>query len=307
MAPADGETWLVLGDRGFIGSQVRLAAEAAGAHVIGASRAPEADRRCDLGERESIEETVAVVRPDRIINAAGPPSVARSWAEPAATARLHAVAAIDILEAARSHVPQAHLTFLSSAEVYGSAEEDMDETAPIRPLTPYGAAKAAMELFCEQHGRAHGTKIAVLRLFNQIGPGLAPGHAIADFAAAVAAAEREGRERAQVTVGNPEAVRDYTDVRDCAKAITTVSAQRLGGTYNLCSGRPTSTRDLVGALASASQTPVDCIADPNLARPNDPRRKVGRPDRLQAAIDWSAETPLAQTVADMLASAREVA
>lgn len=304
MARGEGETWLVFGDRGFIGAHIRQAAEAIGARVVGASRAAEADRQCDLGDRRSIEGAVAAVGPDRIINAAGPPSVARSWAEPAETASLHAVAAIDILEAARIQAPGAHLTFLSSAEVYGSSEADMSEDAPIQPFTPYGAAKAAMEIFCEQHRRAYGTEVAVLRLFNQIGPGLAPGHAIADFAAAIAAAAREGRGHASLTVGNLEAVRDYTDVRDCAEAIAAVAEQRLAGTYNLCSGRPTSTHELITALADAGQIPVDYAIDPSLARPSDPRRKVGRPDRLKAAIGWSAKTPLTQTITEILAAAR---
>lgn len=303
----DGEgglTWLVLGDRGFIGAEVRRAVEARGGRVIGASRSDEADLVCDLADRESIERAIAVARPDRIVNAAGPPSVAWSWQYPERCAELHAVAAIHLLESARRHVPEAHLTFLSSAEVYGSSDEDFDEEAPIRPLTPYGAAKAAMELFCEQHTRAHGSKIAVLRLFNQIGPGLAPGHAIADFVAAVARAEAAREPVARLVLGNPDAVRDYTDVRDCAAAITTVAEREVTGTFNLCSGRAVGMRDLIAALAEAASIPVEFEHDPSLARPADPARKVGHPDRLTAATGWTAKTPLSETLADMLTAAR---
>ena len=299
-----GGTWLLLGDLGFIGGHVRAAAERAGAHVVGASRSGRSEFGCDLGDRASVDSTVGVVRPSRIINAAGPPSVARSWEEPAETVQLHAVAAVHLLEAARRHVPEAHLTFLSSAEVYGSSDEDMDETMPVGPLTPYGAAKAAMEVLCEQHARAHGTSIAILRLFNQIGPGLTPGHAIADFARSIADAERSGAASAKVVLGNPDSVRDYTDVRDSAEAIATVAGRRISGTFNLCSGRATKTRELIDTLAAATSLPVDIEVDPELARPADPARKVGRPDRLAAAIGWSATTTLPQTISDILDSAR---
>lgn len=299
-----GERWLLLGASGFIGSWTKRAAEEAGVTVLGASRTADGELACDLADKESVDRVVAIARPHRIIAAAGPPSVARSWAEPADTFRCHALGVSHLLESARRHVPEAHLTLLSSAEVYGSSDEDMREDSPIEPLTPYGAAKAAMEIIAEQHARAHGTQLAILRPFNQIGPGLAPGHAIVDFATAVATAENEGAARAKVAVGNPDAVRDYTDVRDSAAAIVKVATERLAGIFNLCSGRSTSTRDLIAALAEAAAVPVDLELDPSLARPADPARKVGRPDRLAVALGWRAETPLRRTIADILASAR---
>lgn len=304
-ATGTGEKWLILGDRGFVGSHVRQAARQAGIHVVGASRSPEAEVRCDLGDREQVDTLIAVLRPSHIINAAGPPSVGRSWEHPEETLHLHATTALHLLEAARRHVPGCHLTFLSSAEVYGSSEADMDEATPITPLTPYGAAKAAMEILCGQHARAWGTKVAVLRLFNQIGPGLAPGHAITDFATAIAEAEGRRDVTASVRVGNPDSFRDYTDVRDSAEAIVSVARQRIGGTYNLCSGREISTRQLIESLAESTALPVEVVRDPALARPSDPARKVGDPARLAATIGWRAKTPLAQTLADILSSARQ--
>lgn len=305
MAEIGDETWLVLGDRGFIGSHVHDAATRAGVQVVGASRSGGSDFACDLVDPEAVDRMVAVIRPDRIINAAGSPSVAQSWDEPVETVRQHTLAAAHLLEAVKHHVPGAHLTFLSSAEVYGSSELDMDESTPIRPLTPYGAAKAALEIICEQHARAHGTDLAILRLFNQVGPGLSPGHALADFAATVAAAERQGASHAQITVGNPDAIRDYTDVRDSVDAMVTIAKHRIVGTFNLCSGRATSIRDLVAALAAATSVPLDIRVDPTLARPADPARKVGRPDRLSAATGWTPDTPLPRTVTDILAATRQ--
>lgn len=296
--------WLLLGAGGFIGTQIRCVAAAAGVQVVGASRSDPADLRCDLTDSESVDRAIATVKPVRVINAAGPPSVAHSWTDPADSFRQHALGVLHLLEAARRHTPGAHLTLLSSAEVYGSSERSMDETAPIEPLTPYGAAKAAMEVLCRQHARAHGTELAILRLFNQVGPGLAPGHAIADFAATVAAAERRGNARALLRVANPDAVRDYTDVRDAARAIVAVAEHRLTDTFNLCSGEATSTTELIGILAKAAGIPVDFESDRSLIRPRDPSRKVGRPERLQSAIDWRPAIPLEQTVVDILAAAR---
>src|SRR5690606_6917434 len=99
MAVGGEETWLVLGDLGFVGGQVREAATRAGIHVVGASRSGRSEYGCDLGDLDSVDSTVAIVRPSRIINAAGPPSVADSWDDPAETVRLHALAAVHLLQA----------------------------------------------------------------------------------------------------------------------------------------------------------------------------------------------------------------
>ncbi|HZJ29721.1 MAG TPA: GDP-mannose 4,6-dehydratase, partial [Solirubrobacterales bacterium] len=208
------------------------------------------------------------------------------------------------LEAARARVPEAHITCLSSGEVYGSSPQPLAEDDPLRPLTPYGAAKAAMEVLCDQHTRAHGTRIAIVRPFNQIGPGLAPGHAIADFTAAVAAAERHGEPGAQLAVGHPAAARDYTDIRDCAGALLTLAREEVVGTFNLCSGRSTTIAELIEQLAGIAAIPVTYEVDPALARPADPAVKIGRPDRLTAATGWQPTIPLPQTLAEMLAAAR---
>ena len=93
-----------------------------------------------------------------------------------------------------------------------------------------------MEVVCGQYARARGLRLAVARVFNLIGPGQSPRFAVPGFARRIAAAERGGDE-VELALGNADAVRDFVDVRDGARALLELSRQELQGTYNLCSGQ----------------------------------------------------------------------
>lgn len=316
-------TILVIGARGFIGSHLSEAARWSGRRVIGASRSAEVepehldrqsagdepgqrvDIRCDVEDIGSLERAIEAAAPEEIAIAAGRSSVAASWQDPVGTAGVHVMGTLNALEAARRRAPGAHVLCLSSAEVYGTSEASLGENDPLRPLTPYGAAKLAMEAFGDHYRRVHGQPIAVVRPFNQIGPGLPRGNSVADFVETVARAEAAGEPRAVIGLGNPNAVRDFTDVRDSVTALLEIAHRRLDGIFNLCSGHPTSMLDIVEQLAALSRIEVAPEERPELARPADPAVKVGRPDVLAETIGWQALTPIPETIAEMLAAARD--
>ena len=164
------------------------------------------------------------------------------------------------------------------------------EDQPPEPVTPYGAEQAGDggALRPVRAGRA-ACRIAVVRAFSQLGPGQSPAFAASGFARQIAAAEAAGAERVELAVGNLAAARDFTDVRDAARAFVEVSRRELTGTYNLCSGRALETGvrgrgDGEGDAAAGARSG----RDPSLARPADPSTVYGRPgppargDRLGA-------------------------
>ncbi|MET0559798.1 MAG: NAD-dependent epimerase/dehydratase family protein [Solirubrobacterales bacterium] len=297
-------TLLLLGASGFAGVHLRQALSQHGLRVVSSSRGGgEGAPACDLLDAEAIASCVEAVRPQAIVNAAGSSSVARSWERPAEVFAVNATGVLNLLEAVARHAPDAHLLCLSSAAVYGEPGEEqmpLDEDAPPAPVSPYGAGKLAMEELCAQYARARGIAVAVIRAFNLVGPGQPPFSAASGLARQIALAERAGDSRAELALGNPGAARDTTDVRDAARALAEVSARRLTGTYNLCSGVAPTVADLATSLAGATELEVSTWVDPALARPADPPLLLGDPSRLRAATGIVPEIPLARSLADLL-------
>jgi GDP-4-dehydro-6-deoxy-D-mannose reductase len=299
-----GRTCLLIGVHGFVGSQVRRAASEADLHVVAASRQGSDEAPpCDLLDRAAVEECLRAVAPGLIVNAAGDPSVARSWEQPEQAYAINAGGVRNLLEAAARAAPTAHLVCLSSAAVYGQpGKEEMPlrEESPLAPVSPYGEAKLAMEGFCREAEEAGELRIAVVRAFNLIGPGQPPFNAASSLARQIAAAERAGQAVVELMLGNPEAARDLIDVRDAARALVELSGAGLVGAFNLCSGRAHTVAEQAAVLAAMTPLEVEVRIDPGLSRPSDPPLLLGDPRRLHEATGFVPEIPLERSLADLL-------
>src|SRR5437763_13511087 len=240
---------LLLGAAGFSGSHLREAAERAGHRVLGTSRSgKEAELACDLLDPTAIEAAVAEAEPELVVNMAGSASVALSWSRREETVAVNAGGAQNLLETVSAKAPDAHIVCVSSAEVYGEVFEHelpLLEEHPLRPVSPYGESKLAMEELCERYASSRGLKIGIVRAFNQIGPRQRQDFVASDFAHQIAVAEAAGAAAVQLRVGNLSAARDFTDVRDSARAFLAVSEQRLTGPFNMCSGRAEKVETLI--------------------------------------------------------------
>jgi GDP-4-dehydro-6-deoxy-D-mannose reductase len=290
---------LLVGATGFVGSHLLAAARAAGFRVIPAGR--DSVPACDLRDPIAVEDCIETVRPDLIVNVAGAASVKESWERPEEVFALNATGVANLLDAACRQVPAAHVLCVSSAEVYesGDGASLLREDLELRPLTPYGKSKVAMEMLC---ARAHerGRKVAVVRVFNLLGPGQRADFAASGFARQVAEAERAGDGGVELALGNPGATRDFTDVRDAARALLELSQRQLGGTYNLCSGVGVTIAELVEGLSQASRLELTVRQDPDLERPADPSALVGDPTRLRETIGFEPTIGLSRTLSDLL-------
>ncbi len=295
---------LIVGAGGFLGAHFRAVAVERGWELVAASRHPTADAPgCELLDSASVAACVEAVSPGLVVNLAGAPSVVGSWQRPAESFAVNATGALNLLEAVSAHAPGAHLICLSSAAVYGdpaAAAMPLGEEAPVAPVSPYGAAKAAMEDHCGLYARSRGLEIAVVRAFNLLGPRQPAFHAASGFAREIAAAELDGAGSVELILGNPAAERDFTDVRDAATALAEIAARRLSGTFNLCSGRPSSIAALAVELGRATPLTVSTRVDPGLARPSDPPLLVGDPGRLREATGWTPRTPTGRSLEDLL-------
>ncbi|HEX5713536.1 MAG TPA: NAD-dependent epimerase/dehydratase family protein [Solirubrobacterales bacterium] len=301
---APGRTCLLVGAGGFLGTHLQPAIEAAGLQLAVTSRAGGSGAPpCDLRDPASVARCLEEVSPKLIVNAAGDPSVARSWEQPEQAFAVNAAGVQNLLEAAGRLVPGAHVLCLSSAAVYGQPGPEampLREDSPVAPVSPYGEAKLAMEGFCREAEAAGRARVAVVRAFNLVGPGQPPFNAASALARQIAEAERDGDPAVELALGNPGAARDLIDVRDAARALLALSTAEATGTYNLCSGEARSVAELAAALAELTPLAVSTRTDPALARPSDPPLLLGDPRRLRERTGFEPAIPLSRSLADLL-------
>jgi GDP-4-dehydro-6-deoxy-D-mannose reductase len=148
--------------------------------------------------------------------------------------------------------------------------------------------------------------VVCTRAFNHTGPGQASSFLVPGLAARIAAAERGGAD--EITLGNGEPVRDFTDVRDVVRAYALlVEHGTPGETYNVCSGQGVRVGELAAELVARSTRPLRLTTDTTLLRPIDVPALVGDPAKLTAATGWSPQLELGRTLDDVLAAARATA
>jgi GDP-4-dehydro-6-deoxy-D-mannose reductase len=265
--------------------------------------------RCaDVGEAGSLADTIRALEPDAVVHLAGLTFVPDSHDHPEGFFRVNVLGLIHLLAAVRRHRPSCRVLSIGSADGYGAVEPGdlpIDERCPLRPLSPYGASKAAADLAAYQWARAYGLDVVRLRPFNHIGPGQRADFVCPDFARQLAAIER-GEKEPRVEVGNLDAVRDFTDVRDVVAAYAAaLDRGGRGEAYNVCSGSGHSIRDLLSTLIELSGRAVEIRVAHERLRPVEVPAIIGSFDRLRRDTGWSPRIEWRRTLADVLAERRE--
>ena len=305
---------LVTGAAGFAGRHLLrlLAAEGpvTGWHRPGEARPEIAQVRwqaVELLDAKAVAHALAAAAPSGIYHLAGVPHVADSWARAEETFAGNVVATLNLLDAMRAQGRTCRVLITGSATIYQPAARALTEDDPLAPNTPYGASKLAQELAALTAFREFGIPVVVSRSFNHIGPEQAPAFAAAAFARQLARIEA-GLMPPVLKVGNLEAERDLSDVRDTVRAYRALMASgRPGACYNVCAGRAISMQQLLDGLRAHIGVPVTVEQDPARMRPADTPLVLGDPSRLHADTGWTPSIPLERTLADIVAYWREQA
>jgi GDP-4-dehydro-6-deoxy-D-mannose reductase len=304
---------LVTGSNGFVGRHACAALRARGHDVIGAGFAPHASDAgtlaLDVRDFRAVEDVVATSRPDAVLHLAAIAFVPQAKDDPSGAFAINAQGTLHVLAAVAARAKAARCVVVSSAEVYGRASDDempLRETRAPRPVTVYGASKAAAEHLARAYA-ADGLDVRVLRPFNHVGPGQDERFVVASFARQIAQLERSGG--GVVQHGNLSAVRDFLDVRDVASVYAlALEAERgvlaPGEPFNLCSGDGRTIESIVRAFAELARAPVELRLDPTRLRAVDVPRFVGSADALRAALRWQPAFAWPQTLRDVLEDAR---
>jgi GDP-4-dehydro-6-deoxy-D-mannose reductase len=287
---------LVTGARGFVGAHLVAHLANEGDEVVAVDRGD-----VDLIDAAGVRACVADAAPEVVYHLGGAADVGGSWEDPVGTFRVNANGTLHVLDAAR-HAGARRVLVVSSADVYGTVDEadlPLDETAPLRPQSPYAASKVAADFLALQAWLGYGLETVRVRAFNHLGPGQGERFVAPALAARIAANERDGGDA--VLVGNLEARRDITDVRDVVRAYRLLMAHgQPGEVYNVCSGREVSVAELAAQLLALATRPMRLEHDPSRVRPVDTPVLVGDATRLNAATGWLPAIPLDQTLRDVL-------
>jgi GDP-4-dehydro-6-deoxy-D-mannose reductase len=265
-------------------------------------------KHADLRDPESVQALVDGVQPDYILHLAAQSSVPASFADPWDTLENNVRAQLNLLEAVRRSGCQARVLVVGSNEEYGAprpGELPQTEDSPLRPNNPYAVSKVTQDLLGLQYYLAYGLPVVRVRPFNHTGPGQSPRFVVPSFASQIARIEA-GLQEPVVKVGNLDAARDFTDVRDIVRAYhLAVSRGEPGDVYNLASGRPRSVQGLLEVLLSYARVKIRVERDPGRYRPVDVAVAYGSAEKLCRLTGWEPEIPFAQTLRDTLDYWRE--
>jgi GDP-4-dehydro-6-deoxy-D-mannose reductase len=257
----------------------------------------------DLLDPHSLQEALMDSRPDYIFHLAGQSFVPASWTSPSATLSINVIGSANLFEAVRATKIDPVIQIACSSEEYGLVypeEIPIKETNPLRPLSPYGVSKVAMDYLGYQYFRSYGMKIIRTRGFNHTGPRRGDVFAESTFAKQVALIEK-GRQESVVCVGNLEAERDYTDVRDMVRGYLWVATKgEPGKVYNICSGKTWKISKLLDYLLSLSKVKVTVTQDPSRMRPSDVPILLGDSTKFRKRTGWKPKIPFEKTLKDLL-------
>jgi len=233
--------------------------------------------------------------------------VPRSFEDPWETLENNIRAQLNIIRACLDLHIQPRILIVSSAEIYGAVapgRQPMSEETAIRPTNPYSVSKVAQDMLGLQYFLSHSLPIMRARPFNHIGPGQNDRFVAPAFAKQIAAIE-EGRSDAVIYVGNLNAKRDFTDVRDIVRAYHMIVQKGAPGeAYNIASGAAHSIRHLLDTLLHLSNIEIEVRVDPARLRPVDVPAIRGASSKLRRDTGWKPAYAFEATLRDVLDDSR---
>ncbi len=315
---------LITGMTGFVGSHLAETCLTKGCEVYGTTRwrsdTKNIDhlikekqitlKECDLVDAHAVRELIESIKPDRIFHLAAQTFVKASWTEPMQTLDNNIRGQVNIFEAVRKIKDYDPLIMITgSSEEYGNVDENkmpINEEVPLLPVSPYGVSKVAQDLLGYQYFKSYGLKIIRTRAFNHTGPRRGEVFVCSSFAKQIVEIEKHPGNNI-IKVGNLEAERDFTDVRDMVEAYwLALEKGEPGEVYNICYGKCYSIKNILHKLKSLSTTSIKVVNDPERMRPSDLAILLGDSKKFREKTGWEPKYNISTTLQDLLDYWREI-
>ncbi|MDB5165259.1 MAG: nucleoside-diphosphate-sugar epimerase [Candidatus Saccharibacteria bacterium] len=299
------ELVVISGINGFVGHHLARALVSRGLSVVGVGHEPEiaADIKDIVDEyypQDLIEGWPDTGSVKSIIHLAGLAAVGPSFDNPQRYIDANSAMVTNLCEYYLKQEDKPRIIIVSSGAIY-SPDQPMPitEESELGLTSPYAVSKVLNENQATYY-RGRGLDSVVVRPFNHIGSGQAPGFILPDFYDRLSESGD-----AVIKVGSVSTMRDYTDVRDIVKAyaLLALASELQYDTYNICSGQSLAGIDILDKLKVAMDRPeVTFEIDPALVRPTDIQEIVGDSSRLRNELQWQPEYTIDQTIADFVTS-----
>lgn len=249
----------------------------------------------DLLDRSAVTDAVATIRPSVVYHAGGAAHVVHAWNDTEATFAVNVHGTHYLLQALAQAGTTTRVLIPSSGLVYRPASEPLTEDDALVPGTPYGLSKLAQEMTAV-HAMTSSLTVLIARAFTHVGARQSVEFSISSFARQIAAIEA-GRQSPEILVGNLDAKRDLTDVRDTVRAYLAVAERgKPGRPYNICSGVGRSIGSVLQLLTARARTSISIRVDSTRLRTSDASVLVGDRSRAARELAWEPTIPLDQTV-----------
>jgi GDP-4-dehydro-6-deoxy-D-mannose reductase len=301
---------LVTGVNGFVGRHVAREQLDNNISVIGIGGPSSEATNSELSDYLALDLTraeeagkIAFSGVDGVIHLAGLAAVGPSFNKPMEYLMTNIGIQTNLFEAALTQKATSRWLIISTGALYDAqATLPLSEESPVLPSSPYAVSKLTQESMAQYYSR-RGIETLITRPFNHIGPGQGLGFIVPDLTKQIIDVESGNAQ--ELKVGNLDAKRDYTDVRDIARAYRLLLEKGSSGQiYNVCSGKALSGHEILDGLMRAAGSQPKTGQDPEKMRPADAAELCGSHDKLTAATGWRPEISLEQTLQDVVADWR---
>lgn len=265
-------------------------------------------QEADLKDMVSMKKALAEIEPDRIFHLAAQSFVPTSWRCPGETFAINSIGQVNLFEAVLDLGLTPRIQIAGSSEEYGLVHPDevpMKETNPLRPLSPYAVSKVAQDLLGYQYFMSYGLHVVRTRGFNHTGPRRGEVFICSNFAHQIVEIEKKLRDPV-LFVGNLEAKRDFTDVRDTVRAYwLSLEKGEAGEVYNIGTGVAYSAQEILDKLLALTEADVRVEVDPLRLRPSDVMILLSDCSKFRTISGWEPRIPFEQSLQDLLEYWRE--
>jgi len=263
---------------------------------------------CDLADSFAVENVIKESQPDFVFHIAGQAFVPSSWTSPIETMNSNVIGSVNLFEAIRKSTLDPKIQIACSSEEYGLVLENetpIKETNPLRPLSPYAVSKCTLDFLGYQYFKSYGMKIVRTRAFNHSGPRRGKEYVDSNWCRQVALIE-SGKQKPELMVGNLNAKRDFTNVKDIVNGYWyAVTKAEFGEVYNICSGKAYSMQEVLDMLLKLTDKKIEVKKDPSRMRPSDVEILVGDNSKFVNKTGWKPEISFEQTLKETLEYWRE--